>query len=95
MKWRTPARKATSAAGLPSRTSCASLSGVGFHGLLIRHFFPEVPPRVEYELTEMGRSMLPALAGFTGWIKANWLFIEVARSAYDARAIDPGAHVPT
>jgi len=82
-------------AGISQRMLTITLRHLERDGLLIRHFFPEVPPRVEYELTEMGRSMLPALAGFTGWIKANWLFIEAARSAYDARTIDPGAHVPT
>jgi DNA-binding HxlR family transcriptional regulator len=40
-------------------------------GLLKRHYFPEVPPRVEYELTDMGASMLPALEGFTSWIREN------------------------
>jgi DNA-binding HxlR family transcriptional regulator len=30
---------------------------------------PEVPPRVEYELTAMGTSLLPALEGFTSWIR--------------------------
>lgn len=52
---------------------------------MIRHFFPEVPPRVEYELTEMGKSMLQALEGFNGWIRAHWPAIEMSRKAYDAR----------
>ena len=52
-------------------------------GLLVRHYFPEVPPRVEYELTEMGASMLPALEGFTSWIRENWPQIAAARASYD------------
>ena len=52
-----------------------------FDGL--NHYFPEVPPRVEYELTEMGASMLPALEGFTGWIRDNWPHIDACRRAYD------------
>lgn len=29
--------------------------------------------------------MLPALAGFTGWIRTHWPAMEAARAAYDAR----------
>ncbi|CAO3362728.1 winged helix-turn-helix transcriptional regulator [Azospirillum melinis] len=53
-------------------------------GLVLRHYFAEVPPRVEYELTAMGRTMLPALEGFTGWIRENWQEIERSRQAFDA-----------
>lgn len=52
-------------------------------GLLVRHYFPEVPPRVEYELTEIGASMLPALEGFTSWIRDTWPRIEACRQSYD------------
>ncbi len=52
-------------------------------GLLVRHYFPEVPPRVEYELTEMGASMLPALEGFTSWIRDHWPRIEESRRVFD------------
>jgi DNA-binding HxlR family transcriptional regulator len=54
----------------------------------LRHYFPEVPPRVEYELTAMGAGMLPALEGFTGWIRDNWPRIEACRQQYDATAAE-------
>ncbi|MCE8039588.1 helix-turn-helix domain-containing protein [Halomonas sp. MCCC 1A11062] len=57
-------------------------------GLVIRHYFAEIPPRVEYELTPMGNTMLPALEGFTGWIRDNWRAIEQARQRYDAARSD-------
>jgi len=57
-------------------------------GLLTRHCFPEVPPRVEYEVSTMGRSMLPALETFTGWIRLNWPAIEQARHDFDAQSKD-------
>jgi DNA-binding HxlR family transcriptional regulator len=52
-------------------------------GLVSRHYYPEPPPRVEYKLTERGRSMLEPLAGFTRWIRDTWQDIEASRRAYD------------
>jgi DNA-binding HxlR family transcriptional regulator len=52
-------------------------------GLVSRHYYPELPPRVEYELTERGCSMLEPLAGFTRWIRDTWQDIEASRRAYD------------
>ncbi|WBS01101.1 winged helix-turn-helix transcriptional regulator [Pseudoduganella sp. SL102] len=53
--------------------------------------FPEVPPRVEYELTPMGASMLPALEGFTSWIRDHWPSIREARASYGALHDAPGS----
>lgn len=55
-------------------------------GLVKRHYYAEVPPRVEYELTPMGKTMLPALEGFTSWIRENWQEIERSRQQFDAEA---------
>lgn len=52
-------------------------------GLVARHYYPEVPPRVEYELTARGRSMLEPLAAFTGWIRDTWQDIEASRKEFD------------
>ncbi|BCP55025.1 transcriptional regulator [Kaistia sp. 32K] len=71
--------------GITQRMLTLTLRNLERDGLLVRHYFPEVPPRVEYELTEMGASMLPALEGFTSWIRENWPHIEASRHAYDAR----------
>ncbi|WP_236024986.1 winged helix-turn-helix transcriptional regulator [Arenibaculum pallidiluteum] len=76
--------------GISQRMLTLTLRNLERDGLLTRHYFPEVPPRVEYALTEMGRSMLPALEGFTAWIRSNWPSIEAARAAYDSRG-EPGA----
>lgn len=51
--------------GISQRMLTLTLRNLERDGLLRRHYFPEVPPRVEYEVTGMGRSMLPALEGFT------------------------------
>lgn len=36
-------------------------------GLVARRVYPEVPPRVEYRLTERGYSLMPYLEGLVGW----------------------------
>jgi len=54
-------------------------------GLVTRELFAEVPPRVEYELTAMGRSLLPALQGLVDWVAANAEGVKAARSSFDAR----------
>jgi DNA-binding HxlR family transcriptional regulator len=71
--------------GITQRMLTVTLRNLERDGLLTRHYFPEVPPRVEYKLTEMGASMLPALEGFTSWIRDNWLRIDASRRAYDDR----------
>jgi DNA-binding HxlR family transcriptional regulator len=55
-------------------------------GLVVRHYFPEVPPRVEYELTELGIGMLRALEGINFWIRDNLSRVEESRRAYDKSA---------
>ncbi|HEI8867310.1 helix-turn-helix domain-containing protein [Serratia sp. AKBS12] len=65
-------------------------------GLVARHYYPELPPRVEYQLTDRGRSMLKPLAAFTDWIKETWQDIEASRKAFDEsdgkQVTSPAAH---
>ena len=74
--------------GITQRMLTVTLRHLERDGLLPRHFFAEVPPRVEYELTPMGRSMLPALEGFTEWIRSNWPAIKASRQQFDLKAAD-------
>ena len=53
-------------------------------GLVTREVFAEVPARVEYELTAMGKSLLPALQGLVDWVADNSSRVTVAREAFDA-----------
>ncbi|MEV5437302.1 helix-turn-helix domain-containing protein [Streptomyces sp. NPDC052682] len=52
-------------------------------GLVIRTYHPEVPPRVEYEISELGRSLAPLFAHLTQWASDNLPKVEQARRAYD------------
>lgn len=40
--------------------------------LVHREIFPEIPPRVEYSLTETGRSLMPALSALIDWGKEHF-----------------------
>ncbi|MEU4623512.1 helix-turn-helix domain-containing protein [Actinoplanes sp. NPDC023801] len=53
-------------------------------GLVARTYHPEVPPRVEYEITELGRSLAPIFAHLTGWAAEHLGEVQAARIAYDA-----------
>jgi DNA-binding HxlR family transcriptional regulator len=41
------------------------------HGLISKTIFPELPPRVEYQLTELGRSLLPVIEVMEQWGNAH------------------------
>ena len=48
-------------------------------GMLRREVYAEVPPRVEYSLTERGRSLLPHIFGLVEWAETNKEAILAAR----------------
>lgn len=72
--------------GITQRMLTLTLRHLERDGLIVRYYYPEIPPRVEYELTELGKDILPALESFTGWIRNNWPKIEAARLNYDLTA---------
>ncbi|WP_406864983.1 helix-turn-helix domain-containing protein [Streptomyces sp. HUAS MG47] len=53
-------------------------------GLVVRTYHPEVPPRVEYEISELGRSLAPLFAQLAEWGDGHLGRVEAAREAYDA-----------
>lgn len=52
-------------------------------GLVTRTYHPEVPPRVEYEISELGRSLAPLFAALGTWADANLGKVDAARRTYD------------
>ena len=53
-------------------------------GFVVRTYHSEVPPRVEYEITALGRSLAPLFATLAEW-SVNLDMVEEAREHYDAR----------
>jgi DNA-binding HxlR family transcriptional regulator len=58
-------------------------------GIVTRTAFPEIPPRVEYELTPLGRSLEEPIRAISGWAEENMRRITKARSAYDRSSGPP------
>ncbi len=54
-------------------------------GLVMRTYHPEVPPRVEYEISELGRSLAPIFHHLADWSTNNLAEVGKARSRYDDR----------
>lgn len=71
--------------GISQRMLTATLRSLERDGLLTRELFPEVPPRVEYELTALGRSLLLPMQGLVDWVKENWERVKESRVEFDAR----------
>ncbi len=53
-------------------------------GLVVRTYHAEVPPRVEYEISDLGRSLAPLFATLAEW-SPNLEKVEQARAEYDAQ----------
>ena len=53
-------------------------------GLAEREVFPTKPPKVQYSLSPLGRSVLPPLAGLVGWAEDSFAAIRQARERFDA-----------
>ena len=75
--------------GISQRMLTLTLRGLERDGLVTRTVFPTVPPRVDYALTELGRSLAAPVEALALWARANQDRIAGARQAFDARR-DPG-----
>lgn len=68
--------------GITQRMLTRQLRELERDGIVSRHHYAEVPARVEYELTKLGLSILPAFVGLTGWWNANRSKVIRARSKF-------------
>ena len=69
--------------GISQKMLTQTLRGLERDGLVTRTVHAEVPPRVEYELTEPGRTLITPLATLDAWARAHMPAIEEARRRYD------------
>lgn len=73
-------------AGVTQRMLTRSLRQLERDGLVRRHDYAEVPPRVEYELTPLGRGLLAQMVPLWMWVIDNAEGFRAARARYDANA---------
>ncbi|GAA3159386.1 winged helix-turn-helix transcriptional regulator [Nonomuraea roseoviolacea] len=77
--------------GISQRMLTATLRVLERDGLVTRSVYAEVPPRVDYELTPLGRTLLERVWGLIDWVIEHHEDIEGARSRYDARRAPDGS----
>lgn len=75
--------------GISQRMLTRTLRNLERDGLITRTLYPEIPPRVEYELTELGRTLLPTIGALWDWAGIHHDDIVSARLQYDEREDTP------
>ncbi len=63
-----------------------TLKSLEADGLVKRTVYPQIPPKVEYELTERGRSLLPHLHQLVSWANNNMDEIRKSREVFEVAA---------
>jgi DNA-binding HxlR family transcriptional regulator len=70
--------------GISQRMLTLTLRGLERDGLVIRTVYPTIPPRVEYELTDLGKTLKEPLAALAQWAAENQGAIAESRRKFDA-----------
>jgi DNA-binding HxlR family transcriptional regulator len=71
--------------GISQRMLTLTLRGLERDGLVTRTYFPTIPPRVDYELTQLGRSLWDAVEPLGAWARGHVTQINSAQAAFDDR----------
>jgi DNA-binding HxlR family transcriptional regulator len=71
--------------GISQRMLTLTLRGLERDGLVTRTVFPTIPPRVDYELTDLGRGLWTPVEALGKWAAEHLAEIEGARARFDGR----------
>jgi DNA-binding HxlR family transcriptional regulator len=71
--------------GISQRMLTLTLRGLERDGLVTRTQFPTIPPRVDYELTQLGHSLWDAVEPLGAWARRHVTHITKARARFDER----------
>ena len=77
--------------GVSQKMLTQTLRNLERNGLVKRIDYQEVPPRVEYQATELGDSLGCKVAGLAFWVQDNIGDVQAARAAYDAQVVNADA----
>ncbi len=72
--------------GISQKMLTATLRGLERDGFVTRTVFPTIPPRVDYELTDMGKDLLAPVRALGDWARRNAVRINDARQRFDDMA---------
>ena len=75
--------------GITARMLTVTLRGLERDGIVTRTIHPVIPPRVEYTLTPMGRTLLDTIGQLVNWTDTHLPEIQAAQAAYDAKHASP------
>ena len=81
--------------GISQRMLPLTVRGLERDGLITRTLFPTIPPRVEYDLTRLGRTLLVPVSALAKWADANREEIQAARDKFDAASKKARNREPT
>jgi DNA-binding HxlR family transcriptional regulator len=71
--------------GITARMLTVTLRGLERDGIVTRTIHPVIPPRVEYDLTPMGLTLLDTIGQLVTWADAHLPEISAAQATYDAK----------
>lgn len=74
--------------GISQRMLTLTLRGLERDGLVTRTVYPTIPPRVDYELTDLGRGLAQPVKALGQWAFEHQPQIQTARDRFDAKAED-------
>jgi DNA-binding HxlR family transcriptional regulator len=80
--------------GISQRMLTLTLRNLERDGLVTRTIYPEIPPRVEYSLTELGRTLKHPMDVLWAWAEEHGASVGDARAAYDARHAAASTEAP-
>lgn len=73
--------------GISQRMLTLTLRGLERDGLITRTVFPEIPPRVDYELTRLGNTLLEPISALADWAEQYRTSIQEAREKFDKKQV--------
>ncbi len=71
--------------GISGKVLADTLKDLERDGIVTRHAYNQMPPRVEYELTELGRTLSEPLDALGRWAQEHFDEVQRARQQYDSR----------